>query len=198
LITNAASQMWVREYKPRGVDPETGKRFGTRTVTIGSPATYSPAEARAESGRIRDAVTAGSDPAAERKITIFEAARARAATVERAVADYVATLAAKEKKGGGRISQAWASEQAAHLNRAVAALGIAASPVESVDVATVRKLQQGEAYRHRFGAFNRFLDWCAHEGRIMTNPGASIGRAYQPAAGGKRERTPTLKELALV
>ena len=72
------------------------------------------------------------------------------------------------------------------------------SPVESVDVRTVRRLQHGEAYRHRFGALNRFLDWAVHEDRIAANPCASIGRAYRPAAGGERERTPTLKELALV
>jgi integrase len=116
--------------------------------------------------------------------------------VERAVADYLARLPAKEKKGGGRISDAWASEQAAHLNRAVAALGIATAPVDRVDVATVRRLQQGEAYRHRFGALNRFLDWCVHEDRIAANPCASIGRAYRPAAGGPRERTPSAKEIA--
>ena len=37
-----------------------------------------------------------------------------------------------------------------------------------------------------------------HEGRIAANPCASIGRAYRPAAGGERERTPSLKELALI
>jgi integrase len=70
--------------------------------------------------------------------------------------------------------------------------------VERVDVATVRKLQHGEAYRHRFGALNRFLDWCVHEDRIAANPCASIGRAYRPAAGGQRERTPSLTEIATI
>ena len=37
-----------------------------------------------------------------------------------------------------------------------------------------------------------------HEERLSTNPCSSIGRAYRPAAGGKRERTPTLKELATI
>jgi integrase len=198
LITNATSQAWSYSYKPRGVDPETGKRFNTKSVMLGSPATLSPAEARAEANRLKDAVATGGDPAADRKAAIGEAALARAATVERAVADYLAALPVKEKKSGGLISQAWAKEQGHHLRRAVAALGIASAPVESVDVKTVRALQHGEAYRHRFGALNRFLDWAVHEDRIPINPCASIGRAYRPAAGGKRERTPSLKELALV
>jgi integrase len=198
LITNATSQTWSYSYKPRGVDPATGKRFNSRSVTLGSPATLSPDQARAEANKVRDAVAIGGDPAAERKAAIDEAALQRASTVERAVADYLGTLPAKEKKGGGRISENWASEQAAHLSRAVAALGIASSPVEDVDAKTVRALQHGEAYRHRFGALNRFLDWCVHEDRIAANPCASIGRAYRPAVGGKRERTPTLKELATI
>ena len=51
LITNATSQTWSYSYKPRGVDPETGRRPNTKSVTLGSPATLSPAEARAEANR---------------------------------------------------------------------------------------------------------------------------------------------------
>jgi integrase len=198
LITNANSQAWSYSYKPHGLDPETGKRFNTKSVTLGSPATLSPDGARAEANRIRDAVGAGGDPATERKTAIAEAALHRASTVGRAVADYVATLPAKEKKGGGLISPRWVKEQTVHLGCAVDALGIASSPIASVDVATVRKLQHGKVYRHRFGAINRFFDWAVHEDRIPANPCASIGKAYRPAAGGKRERTPTLREIATI
>ena len=48
LITNANSQTWSIEYRPRGVDPVTGKRFPMQSVTIGTPATHSPDEALAE------------------------------------------------------------------------------------------------------------------------------------------------------
>lgn len=198
LITNANSQSWVRPYRLRGVDPTTDKRFPMTAARLGSPSTLSPDQARAEANRIKDVVAAGGDPGANLKATISKAALERASTVERAVADYLAALPTKGKKGGGRISEAWTREQANHLHRAVAALGVAASPVESVDARTVRRLQHGDAYRHRFGALNRFFDWCVHEGRIAANPAASIGRAYRPTAGSQRERTPSLKELALV
>ena len=198
LITNATSQTWSYSYKPRGVDPETGKRFNSRSITLGSPATLSPVEARAKANQLKDAVGAGKDPATDLKAAITEAALQRASTVERAVTDYLAVLPMKEKKGGGRISQRWAKEQAYHLRRAVTALGVASDPLASIDVATVRKLQHVAAYRHNFGAMSRFFDWAVHEDRIAANPCASIGRAYRPAAGGKRERTPTLKELALI
>jgi integrase len=198
LIVNTASMRWDYSYKPRGVDSRTDKRFNTKSVTIGSPATHSPAEARAEANRLKGVVATGGDPAEERKAAIVDAALARVSTVERAVADYLVILPGKEKKSGGRISPKWVREQTDHLRRAVAWLGVASNPLENLDARTVRKLQQGEAYRHRFGALNRFLDWCVHEDRIAANPCASIGRAYRPAAGGKRERAPTLRELALI
>ena len=176
LIVNSTSMAWAYSYKPRGVDPATGKRFNTTAVNLGSPATLSPDQARAEANRIRDAVATGGDPATDRKTAIVEAALARASTVERAVADYVATLPAKEKKGGGRISTAWIKEQTEHLGRAVAALGVASDPIESVDAKTVRALQRGEAYRHRFGALNRFFDWAVHEDKSRPIPAPASAR----------------------
>lgn len=102
LITNATSQTWSYSYKPHGVDPETGKRFNTKTVTIGSPATVSPVEARAEANRLRDAVGAGKDPAMDRKAAITEAALQRASTVERAVTDYLAVLPDEREERRGQ------------------------------------------------------------------------------------------------
>jgi integrase len=198
LITGATSQTWSVGYRPRGVDPMTGKRLPMKALTIGTPATHSPDQALAEALRAKGSAKIGGDPVADRKAAIAEAALARVATVERAMADYLAVLPTKEKRGGGRISENWVREQAAHLGYAVAALGIASAPIASVDVRTVRQLQHGGAYRHRFGALNRFLDWCVHEDRIAFNPCASIGRAYRPSAARRRERTPSLKELAMI
>jgi integrase len=195
LIVNATSMTWSYSYKPRGVNPATGKRFNTTSVMLGSPATLSPDQARLEANKIRDAVATGGDPAAERRAAVVDAARQRASTVECAIADYCAILPMKERKSGGRISEKWVKDQTDHLRRAVAALGIASLPVGSVDIGTVRKLQHGEAYRHRFGALNRFFDWAVHEDRVSINPCASIGRAYRPAAARVRDRTPTLTEI---
>jgi integrase len=198
LIVNATSMSWSYSYKPRGVDPATGKRFNTNSVTLGSPSTLSPVEARAAAGRVRDSVSTGGDPAASRKAAIDKAASQRAATVERAVADYLVVLPNKQKKSGGAISDNWVKEQTAHLGHAVGALGIASAPIAIIDVKTVRALQNGSCWRHRFGALSRFLDWCVHEERIPFNPCASIGKQYRPPAAGMRERTPSLKELAQI
>jgi integrase len=198
LITGATSQTWSVDYRPRGVNPATGERFPMKRYTIGTPATHSPDEALAKALQVKGLAKIGADPAAERQAAIVDAALQRARTVERAAADYLEALPANQKKGGGRISQAWAKEQGAHLRRAIAELGVASSPLASIDVKIVRKLRRGESYRHRFGSLSRFLDWCVHENLVPINVCASIGRAFRPKAGGRRERTPSLKDLALI
>jgi hypothetical protein len=142
---------------------------------LGSPATLSPDQARTEANRIQDVVAAGGDPSADLKAAISKAAFERRSTVERAVADYLAALPTKEKKGGGRISDAWTREQANHLHRAVAALGVAASPVESVDARRCAGFSTATLIGTA-SCSQPFLRIGAHEGRIAANP-ALVGRA---------------------
>ena len=69
LIVNPTAMSWVYSYKPRGHDDQ-GKRFSTRSVTIGNPETHSVDEARAEASAIKGRVKVGGDPGAERKAEI--------------------------------------------------------------------------------------------------------------------------------
>ena len=70
LIVNATSMSWVYSYKPRGVDPSTGKRFATKSITIGNPETHSPDHARTAANELKGRAKAGFDPAADRKAGI--------------------------------------------------------------------------------------------------------------------------------
>ena len=75
LVVNPASMAWTFSYKPRGADPVSGRRFVTRSVTIGNPETHSPDDARAEANRLKGRAKAGRDPAAERRDSIDNARR---------------------------------------------------------------------------------------------------------------------------
>ena len=44
LIVNQTTMAWSFAYRPRGIDPLTGRRRPNRTVTLGNPATHSPAK----------------------------------------------------------------------------------------------------------------------------------------------------------
>src|ERR1700687_499894 len=59
LIVNSTSMMWSYAYRPRGVDPRTGRRWPNKTVTLGNPATHSPDDARVETNRIKGHTAAG-------------------------------------------------------------------------------------------------------------------------------------------
>ena len=72
LIVNPSTMTWTFAYRPRGLDPLTGRRPANRTVTIGNPATHSPEAARTEANTIKGRAAAGADPVAEHR-----AARAR-------------------------------------------------------------------------------------------------------------------------
>ena len=101
LISNATSQTWSYSYKPRGLDPATGKRFNTKSVMLGSPATLSPTEARAEANRLKTpsqrAGSGGGPQGRDRR----GSAPARLHCGARR-SDYLALLPTKEKKGGGQ------------------------------------------------------------------------------------------------
>jgi integrase len=56
---------WRFEYRPRGMDPATGRRFGTRHQSIGNIATHSPDAARAAAAAIKTKAIAGEDPAVQ-------------------------------------------------------------------------------------------------------------------------------------
>ena len=67
LVVNPGSMAWSFSYKPRGADPVSGRRFATRSITIGTPESHSPGDARAEANRLKGRAKSGGDPAAERR-----------------------------------------------------------------------------------------------------------------------------------
>ena len=83
LIVNATSMAWSYAYRPRGTDPNTGRRWPNRTVSLGNPATHSPDDARAAANRIKGEVVAGADPAVEKKARAEKERRQRGSTLGR-------------------------------------------------------------------------------------------------------------------
>lgn len=94
LIVNAHSMAWTHGYRPRGVDPLTGRRWPNRTVTLGNPETHSPDDARDEANRIKGKAKAGGDPAAEKKAKAA-AERSRLGTTLARLVSYVPGQAGK-------------------------------------------------------------------------------------------------------
>jgi len=202
LVVNVASMAWTYSYKPRGLDPVTGKRFSTRSITIGNPQTHSPDEARNAAGVFKGQTKAGGDPAAERKARIAADAERRGTTLDRLLAEYARAVPGRTKlRGAGTISPKHAAEEISHAKAAVAAMRASGKLVSEVGVVDLRLLLRADpehpnAARHRFGAISRFFDWAQDEGLVRANPCVTIVRARRPKAPASRTHYLRPEDLA--
>ncbi len=187
LIVNQTTITWSYAYRPRGINPETGRRWGNRTITIGNPASHSPDDARAETNRIKGRAAAGHDPAAERKAQAAADQRKRGTTLSRLVEDYSVALARRQKMNGpGLPTVRYVAAEVVQLRLAIAAMNGEEISASSIGAADLRRLidasSQGAIGRRRFGSMHRFFDWCQSAGHVSVNPCTLIDRGSRPRA----------------
>jgi integrase len=203
LVVNATGMAWTFSYKPRGMDPRTGRRFPSRGVTLGTPEGLSPDEARADAGRLKSAVKAGRDPARDRREAIAAAAAARAQTLGRLLDIYAVALPARPRlrASGGPPSAGYVHDELAHTRAALATMDALGLPAGALGVPHVRTLLAAEAARPptrraRWAALNRFLDWCHDQGHLPANPCTLVAKVHRPRPPAARQHAPTPADLA--
>ncbi|MEI7711845.1 MAG: tyrosine-type recombinase/integrase [Rhodospirillales bacterium] len=200
LIVNATTMAWSFSYRPRGIDPVTKKRFPNRTISIGNHETHSPDDARAAANRFKGQAIAGADPVAERKAKADADRLERALTLSRLAVEYAAAFPTRPKqRGAGLPAPAYVREELAQLRLALLDLDFGGKPVARITEADTRRLLQGKTgatARARFGAFNRFMDWCQDMGHIKVNPCTLVARARRPKAVAPRSHYLTPSDAA--
>jgi integrase len=202
LIVNATSMTWAYSYRPRGVDPATGKRWPNKTITIGNPASHTVDDARTEANRLKGQAAAGIDPAAEKRAKAAEAQRKRGDTLSRLVETYERVLPKRPKlRGAGLPSSDYVADELTQLRLALSEMKVENKPAADLTVADVRRLLDGAvagtaSIRARFGSLTRFLDWCQDTEHIKANPCVLITRNRRPKAPQARTHFLTLSELA--
>jgi len=202
LIVNATSMAWSFAYRPRGSDPQTGRRWPNRTVTIGNPATHSPDDARIEANRIKGQTAAGADPAAQRKASIQAEQRKRETSLGRLLDEYVVALPRRPKmRGAGQASPEYVADEIAQVRMALDEMEASTLPASNLSAAQVKELIDAGAgraarARARFGALTRFLDWAVDREYIQANPCALIARSRRPRAPQARAHYLTPAEIA--
>lgn len=187
LIVNATSMAWRFEYKPRGIDPLTGKRFASRSIVLGNPSSLSPDAARDAVNRLKGEAKAGSDPAAQKKAKLADDARKRAGTLKRLLDLYSQALPRRPKLRGGHgvLSARAVAEELSHSTAAIVAMNALNKPAEGVDETDIKRMLEGltdkpATARHRYGALSRFYDWAKEEGHVETNPCAQLTKTRRP------------------
>jgi len=204
LVINANSASWTYSYKPRGRDPQTGKRFSTRAITIGNPQTHSADAARAEAGAHKGAVKIGKDPASERKRQLTARAEKVGRTLSRLVDLYASALPNRPKlRGNGKMSQRYLAAEIAHTRMAIKSMSAASKAITDVSVDDLRALSlsckdKPGAARNHFGAFSRFCDWGLDEGYVKSNPCLLLSKARRPRTVSPRRRYLSPDELTVI
>lgn len=187
LIVNATSMAWRFEYKPRGIDPMTGKRFASRSIVIGNPASLSPDAAREAANKLKGEAKNGADPAAQKKAQLAEDARKRAGTFKRLLSMYEKELPKRPKLRGGHgtLSPRTVAEELSHTSAAIASMNAVDKSAEAISKVEIKRMldllaDKPATARHRFGALSRFFDWAQDEGHVSTNPCTQMAKAKRP------------------
>jgi len=202
LVVNATTWRWAYSYRPRGVDPATGKRWPNQDVSLGNPETLSIKDARAKAGAIKGSIATGADPAADRRALAEVANEKRATTIARLLDTYASALPRRPKmRGTGRPSAAHVSGELLHARAAVAAMKAEDVPVGDLTERKLRRMLDDLAdapatARARFGAVSRFLDWCKDRGHLSRNPCEGLSRQSRPKAPPARQRFLRPEEIA--
>jgi integrase len=203
LLVGARSASWLLTYKPRGKNPQTGKRWATQSLIIGTPETHGPEAAREAAGRLKLAARDGYNPADERKQRIRAASAARARTAGAVLERYAAALPQRAKLRGtaGCISPRHAAQEAAYCRKAVGLMGLMDRPLAEIDTAAVARMLASLANTaaeagHAYGALARFFDWACEHGFAEVNPVAALPRAKRPRPAPSRDTYLTPEQIA--
>ena len=203
LIVNPTAMSWVYSYKPRGFDPR-GKRFSTRSVTIGNPETHGVDDARAAASVLKGRVKVGGDPGAERKAEIASKAISRGRTASKLLEEYALALPKRPKlRGTGRLSERHVASELASAKAAIESCSLGERPVVEIGPADIRAIVATSAdhaavARHWYGAVSRFFDWMLDEGLVPSNPCLLLPKSRRPRAVQPRQTYQTPKQLAVL
>lgn len=202
LVVNPTGMSWRFDYRPRGIDPATKRRWSNSSVQLGDAMTTSADAARRLATALKGHVAGGRDPAQERRRDVAQAQQRRAATLGRLLDEYADVLPRRGKlNGSGLASPAHIAGELRALRKALDEMDAAKLPVAELDPDTIRALllrhaAQPAAARARFGALSRFCDWLVDGKHISANPCARITRAGRPKPPAARTHCLKVAELA--
>ena len=192
LVVNSTSMTWRYDYRPRGLDTGTGKRWaGGAPSPSANPATHSPDDARTAANKVKGQAAAGGDPAAERRAAAEAERRRRAMTLGRLLDEYTKVLPTRPKlRGAGLPCARHAREDVARARAAVDAMGASGKPVAELAPADVRRMLGQHAGPPERGPRPLWqpvpLSRLVPGGRAHRNQPVRVGGQGTPAEGNAR------------
>ncbi len=202
LFVTKTGMRWEFSYKPRGTNPRTGKRWSTQYITLGTPATHSPDDARSEANKHKGETKAGRDPGEAIKVKQQAERLARANTLEALLEEYKTELPQRRKlRGAGRVSERHAADEIAFTTAALTVMKAEKLPAMNLTGRDIKKMldalaDQPATARARYGALSRFYDWLIEHEHVRTNPCLDMAKAHRPRAVAARRHAIPLPDIA--
>ncbi len=207
LIGAKGPGRWRYRYRPRGIEPETGRRYSQRSMTIGTTDTHSLKEAAGAVAELKVRVSKGQDPAlADRAAAENERAEAAAAK-RRAVLAEAARVTCRSKLEAYKELLASRGRSAKHQKEelaqvrlgldAAALMDVAPAEITTAHLEKVMSVCPPKSRSLRFGALDRFLRW-ALRGQGSIPPTALFDRHERPAPPSARQRVLGAGEMAAI
>jgi integrase len=196
LIVTTRDAFWTQKLQPHGINPSTGRRWSVTRHRLGDAQTMTAAEARSASLAAKAASRQGGDPHRERLASTASATALRSivpTTMGGAADLYLQMIGARE-----RLSDRTKQATGHYVRKAIRLMG--GESLAAIDAPAVLLLLDaidGSAFErhHVFGAFDRFMTWCAKRKLIPTNPCAGIDREDRPRPGRSRDHTPPIATI---
>ena len=202
LVVTTERAFWCLFFRPKGVNPATGKRWGGgMRLELGDAFMTSIAHARVAALNAKAQVRQGRDPLREAMASQASAVAARAVlptTLSEALDAYEkAVLARREPRESSRRQHIHYARKAVRLLKAEA---LEPARLEASMVRLMVETAEGSAgeRRHIFGGLSRFLAWARRQGLIAHNPCDALDRGERPKPGDERDHVPSLKVLRAV
>jgi integrase len=203
VVIGATSIAYWFEYRPRGIDPETGRRYQMRHERIGDGGTHALVEARTAASALRRRVQEGGDPrrdkveaaaAVERQRQTEAAVTAARLTCEDWLAVYPAALQNRRR----RTTPRYQAEELRHVRLGLGLVGGLSLTPEELTFALVEKMLAASPVNTRstrFGALDRFLSYAMKDSdkKPATKRYDSFERPMLPPP---RKRVLSLGEIA--
>jgi integrase len=202
LVVTPRRAFWCLFFRPKGVNPATGKRWGggVRHELSDAFAT-SIADARAAALKAKAQIRQGHDPhrqaMASRASAVAERAVLPSTLSETLDAYEKAVMARREPSEASRRQMIHYARKAVRLMKAEA-LAPARLGVSSIRLMVETAEGSAGERKHVFDELSRFLAWCCRQGLIAHNPCAALGRDERPKPGKARDHVPSLAQLKAV
>ncbi|NOE35242.1 site-specific integrase [Ruegeria sp. HKCCD7318] len=200
LAVHKQGETWRYQYKPRGTRPD-GRRWPTRTLTIGDHQAFSITEAREAALIAKQAVASGRDPVGEQQADRAQRVAERKLCIDglsgqtkcrEMIPAFLENFAQRPSKSGGTVGADYVKSVGYSVGYVLDAMGAMDVPPASIPLRDIRvafEHKRGAVWLLRFTALNAFLDYAVTRELVDLNLARQV-KGPKRSAGRDRVLTP--------